>query len=479
MHGWSRWLATVRDDGERVLVSRRASARGVERVAQRVRALVGVRHPGLARTIASGTDPGGLWVVEEGGEGRLLSDVRCRLPQGDAVGAGLLRLLEALAYLHRNELSHGDVTADAVWCEGGRLVLTGAALGGVGGDEAEADVAGWARLAEEVLSGRPGELNGLVLAGAQQALAAQEGGRAIGAERLVRAIHGATGRSRPEQPDERAENTEEDTSGSMTTALRIGNVLATMLLGLLTTVLTVTVVIGIIALGVLWFLDQLPQEVQVPSVVGLQQEEARKRLAEEGIGIGHVRRVYQEEFEPGEVVESVPEAGMIVREGREITLVVSIGAARVKVPRVVGLHPDEARKVLEKAGLSLHEGGEIRSSAPEGEVVQQDPPPGNRVAQGEAVSVQTSGGADYGVVEITDEDDGEVKRALFRRVEIIVPQGEALQRVEVREGYGDDIDVTYDRLHRPGDRVRLDTWGRPGKQIRVLIEGEQVFKTQL
>jgi len=55
-----------------------------------------------------------------------------------------------------------------------------------------------------------------------------------------------------------------------------------------------------------------------------------------------------------------------------------------------------------------------------------------------------------------------------------VPRGDPLQRVKVLEGYEDPLMVTYDRLHRPGDHIKIETYGRPGKRIEVFIEGKRV-----
>jgi hypothetical protein len=75
--------------------------------------------------------------------------------------------------------------------------------------------------------------------------------------------------------------------------------------------------------------------------------------------------------------------------------------------------------------------------------------------------------------------DGDERDVVFRRLEIIVPQGDRIQRVQVREGYGERLQVTYDRPHRPGERVTVNTYGFEGKRIEVQIEGVKVFNTRL
>ncbi|MGM0494348.1 MAG: PASTA domain-containing protein [Armatimonadota bacterium] len=466
-----------------MLVSRPSEGRAPAHAALRQAALV--RHPGLARVVEAGYDDAGARVVEEVGEARPLADERCRLPRGDALAEGLLGVLRGLAHLHRQAMVHGAVSRQTVFSDGRDLLLTGVALSADDEGAASADVRAWGEMSAELLeSSRGGELTEIVHEAAQQVLAAGPVGHSLNAPRVVRAINRAllSDDEMASQPvhDQEGVEDEIEKSGVMRALLAIVHLTGNTIVGLFTTVLTLALIGAVVAGGVLWFLDQLPAEVPVPNVVGMEREEARARLEADGLGIGRVRSVYREEVEPNHVAETAPPPGMMVREGREVTLVVSMGAARVDVPRLTGLKPAEAEELLDEKGLRLVEGGEMRSNMPEGEIVAQDPPPTRKIAQGERVVVQTSGGPSFGVIELPAEDeDGESRRMVFRQIEIIVPRGDALQRVRVREGYGDDLETTYDRLHRPGDRIKLDTYGRPGKHIHVSIEGEQVFKTQL
>jgi len=481
--GWRRWFGHDAERDRGLLVSRPSEGQPAASVAAEAALL---RHPGLARVVEADADDEGARVLEEVGQARPLSDGRCRLPRGEALPNGLLRVLEALAYLHRQGVSHGAVSRAAVFSDGRELLLTGAALGPREAATPSSDVRDWGRLTSELLEGVHGGTNAeLLREAARQAVTAVDGGRALDAGRVARAIHRAQEPAADAGEGDADARTDDDTdepqrSGQMKALHAVVHFIGSFVIGSLTTVLTISLIAGAVALGVIWFLGRLPQEVRVPMVVGLARKDAEQRLAQEGLDVGRVRSVYREDVEPGHVAETTPPPGMVVREGREITLLVSMGAARVKVPRVVGLRINEAEKVLDKQGLGLVDGGRVRSGSPEGEIVRQDPPPGRKIAQGQRVTVQVSGGSEFGVVEVqSDANDGETQQMVFRKLEIIVPRGDALQRVVVREGYGDDLETTYDRLHRPGDCVKIDTHGRPGKQIKVLIEGDEVFKTQL
>jgi hypothetical protein len=479
--GWSRQLGAVSHGNERVIISRQTVDLGPaddrDALIVRLSVVSRLRHPGLTPVVEAGIDDEGAYTIEAIGKSLPLDVGKCVLPEGDRLGRGLVRVMEALAYVHRHRLAHGAVSRRVVVSDGKTLRLSGVGLKHATGAAAVGeDVVSWAELVRDLFSDRKRTaLCSLVLAAATDVIRLSREGRTPSASdvarRLRRELAGLSGEA----------TTDADFAGDRGACMKaldgVAHFSTSMLLGLMTTAMTAAILAGIVALGVIKFLDTLPQEVVVPNVVGLQLAEAETRLKGQGLEISDIRRVYREDEAPGEVVGTLPEVGMTVREGREIALIVSRGAAQVRVPRLIGFSPDEARSALEKIGLVGREAGKVLSEAPEGEVVRQDPGPGQQIAQGEIVDFFLSGGAQFGTV-VLDVEDGESQSMLFRRIQIVVPVGDALQRVEVKEGY-DDLETTYDRLHRPGDEIKLDTYGRPGRQIKVLIEGAQVFETKL
>lgn len=481
---WRRWLAEDRREGRTVVLSwlapgeRRLGREEFERARRWAGEVGRLRHPYLAAVVAAQVDADGLWLAEDVRAGRPLSDPCARMPRGAALAEALVGVLEAISYLHRNGLAHGWIERAALAADGHTLRLTGAALADHArpGAERSADVIAWAKLARELLA-EAGD-------GAPQAVVLKEAADQVGAHppeagRLAAEVRRAMEMTRRSPGMQVTEAGADSGATNRTAAMaKVRGFLGSFLLGLLTTALTVGAIIGVVAVGALLFLDRLPREVQVPNVVGLTEAEAIARLREDGLKVGNVRRVYRDDVDAGEVAASIPEGGMTVRQGREITLVVSLGAAKVNVPRLVGLQLSEAEAVAAKAGLTLESVGKTRSQAPLGEIVKQDPAPGMKVGRGQRVAVYISGGPDFASIE-AETPDGETVRIFFRTIEIVVPVGDPLQRVVIREGYGRSLTTTYDRLHRPGDRIKFDTYGRAGKRIEVLIEGERVYQTQL
>jgi beta-lactam-binding protein with PASTA domain/tRNA A-37 threonylcarbamoyl transferase component Bud32 len=126
--------------------------------------------------------------------------------------------------------------------------------------------------------------------------------------------------------------------------------------------------------------------VQVPSVVGQQQDLAESTLRGEGL-IPDIAQRDSDEPE-GQVIAQDPAAGSTVRKHTTVTVVVSTGAGSAIVPNVVGQSDDEARADLKDAGLSVRIVKRTTSDPNEdGQVLEQSPTAGTRLRRGEFVTV--------------------------------------------------------------------------------------------
>jgi eukaryotic-like serine/threonine-protein kinase len=160
-------------------------------------------------------------------------------------------------------------------------------------------------------------------------------------------------------------------------------------------VLISLLVLALIALAAFFLVRSLlepeVQLVRVPDVVGEQEEEATRMLRDAGFAV----RV-EEDFSGrprGEVFDQDPNAGEQVEEGTEVTISVSRGPPKVDVPDVINQSQDSAESELQEAGLEMAVTGEEASSEiPEGNVISQDPAPGERAPRGSTVGVVISTG---------------------------------------------------------------------------------------
>ena len=126
--------------------------------------------------------------------------------------------------------------------------------------------------------------------------------------------------------------------------------------------------------------------VQVPSVVGQQQDAADTAIRDAGLIPNFENR--DSDAPVGEVIAQNPGAGSTVKQHSTVTVVLSNGAGTAVVPNVVGEPKDQAKGDLKTAGLS----GRIveRTTTDEnedGSVLDQSPAAGTRLRRGEFVTI--------------------------------------------------------------------------------------------
>jgi serine/threonine protein kinase len=118
--------------------------------------------------------------------------------------------------------------------------------------------------------------------------------------------------------------------------------------------------------------------VDVPSLVGSSQDEARNRLRNAKLTPEFTS--VESDLPQGQVLKTDPEAGQAVEQGSTVTVTISKGPH--EVPDVVGLNRSDAIKQIVDAGFTYSFRGDDRSTEPKGTVTDQLPPGGNPQPQG-------------------------------------------------------------------------------------------------
>ncbi|MFB8142903.1 Stk1 family PASTA domain-containing Ser/Thr kinase [Streptomyces parvus] len=150
-----------------------------------------------------------------------------------------------------------------------------------------------------------------------------------------------------------------------------------------------------------WYINS-GQFTQVPSLLGQTQQTAEKRLADAGLGLKGVDRVFSDTVERGEVVSSDPASGDRIRGNGSVRLVVSRGPEIVRVPDVVGASLADARRSLKKVGLVPGMvTREFSEDVDRGEVIRTDPRAGTDRNPDTAVALVVSKGAPIDVPDVT------------------------------------------------------------------------------
>lgn len=162
--------------------------------------------------------------------------------------------------------------------------------------------------------------------------------------------------------------------------------------------LTAGVVLGVVIVG-LWggwraFSAYLAvPEVTVPNFVDQPVDNAQRMAEAAHLTLQISDQVFSADSPPNTVVSQDQPAGKVVKQGRVITVAVSLGAEIVIVPDVERRSLLEARLLIDQARLRI---GDLRETFDEqvkgGFVIEQDPQPGARVERGRGINLTVSKG---------------------------------------------------------------------------------------
>jgi serine/threonine-protein kinase len=131
-----------------------------------------------------------------------------------------------------------------------------------------------------------------------------------------------------------------------------------------------------------------PPKVTVPAVKGEQWTTAQQTLNQAGL-------VAIEHFVPGNTKDQVtatdPPAGQSVPKGSKVRVNVMSGPKVAAVPSVVGMTLSEATATLHNDGFNANP-SYVDSTAPQNQVISQNPSPGSPEAEGTTINLSVSNG---------------------------------------------------------------------------------------
>jgi len=130
------------------------------------------------------------------------------------------------------------------------------------------------------------------------------------------------------------------------------------------------------------------EPVTVPDVEGIIESLAVAQIEAEGLQ-ANVRREARSDTPIGIVAEQDPEPPNRIEKGNFVTIVVSTGKPKVRVPGVVGRRRDDAVVALRDAGLTPRV-VEINSEKPANTVTAQAPKAGTVLVEGSTVRINVS-----------------------------------------------------------------------------------------
>ena len=124
-------------------------------------------------------------------------------------------------------------------------------------------------------------------------------------------------------------------------------------------------------------------EVRVPEVIGLSEREAERLLAGEDLKLSKISEQWSPDVPRGFITAQDPTAGGIVKRGRRISVIVSLGAQGTSVPVLEGVTARQAEIMLEGAGLKLGRYARAYSDQVSKDLVIATDPPGETVVEQE------------------------------------------------------------------------------------------------
>lgn len=185
-----------------------------------------------------------------------------------------------------------------------------------------------------------------------------------------------------------------------------------------------SIVIGLVLLfalslgGTLAFLNLTnPPEVELPNLVGMSKEEAQKETENLKLKFEIKEEEFNKEVPEGFIISQDPKyiEKYNVKEGSTITVVVSKGQEKTKVPNVKGKSQEEALQLLEEANLKAEIIEETSKTVKEGYVISQETEPDEEAFAGDTVKIHISKGTgikQVNVVSVIGQNEANAKTTL-------------------------------------------------------------------
>ncbi|MBM7173339.1 PASTA domain-containing protein, partial [Streptomyces sp. G44] len=174
------------------------------------------------------------------------------------------------------------------------------------------------------------------------------------------------------------------------------------------TIALVAAVLLALGLGAgVWYINS-GQFTEVPPLLAKTEAQAEKRLEEAGLEVKEVKREYSDTDKRGTVMGTDPAAGERIRQNDQVTLTVSRGPEKVKVPDVKGIPLAEAKKELKNSGLAPGMVTKAFSSTVDkGSVIGTDPRAGFTRKADSAVALVVSKGREVKVPDVVGDSQAD------------------------------------------------------------------------
>ncbi len=157
----------------------------------------------------------------------------------------------------------------------------------------------------------------------------------------------------------------------------------------------------------------------IPNVLGMKLDDASEYLKNAGFNPQKTDERFDRRYPEGTIVLQNPPPEAIVKPGRRVYLVVSIGEQLVDVPSIRWRSVREAHFTLERVGLEMGTiTYELSSQHPENTIIDQGIEPGEQIPRGSPINVIVSQGGEADrvmVPELVGKSLSDAQRLLNQR----------------------------------------------------------------
>lgn len=133
--------------------------------------------------------------------------------------------------------------------------------------------------------------------------------------------------------------------------------------------------------------------VAIPSIVGATKSEATSTMAEFGLKVKVKKSTFDESVPKGKIISMAPPAGSRLAEGQTISIIISKGPERYKVPNLKGKNISQATVALANENLVVGTTvTEFNAKVPKDQIISINPEPGTMVKKNTEINIVISKG---------------------------------------------------------------------------------------
>ena len=217
-------------------------------------------------------------------------------------------------------------------------------------------------------------------------------------------------------------------------------------------------VIVLLAVGAVWLLnnwetlfqEEENDQLEMPNLVGQLYEEVVGNEEYSGVFEFTTREGNDPDKQPGEILKQSPNAGIMVKKGRQVELTVNGKVEQTEVPNVVNYSQADAIALLKELNLKYKSEDVADDEVEVGKIVATDPQAGTMVDAGSIVTLKVSKGPAKKKVKVPENLKGQ----------LVYNATAAIEDAGLKVG-----SVTYDDSSKEGKDIVISVSPNPGSEV--------------